>query len=209
MSSYYCAYTEIKLDDKWQCINQYLPVVDKETGETKWKMIPTEESGSRSYFGETFEKIHELGTWTRPDDLSDTLEKEFPKPQKKEDEPDYLQDYYDGLCHAVLLEDMVRAMPEGNHKQFCGIYHKNDIRAFETHEIEDLYERDVDPEDYAKMAPEMREKLYQYYEWDDPMNWQPYFRDIIKNAYRQINEWEEATGNWFTHPQARIVCFMF
>ena len=68
MSTSYFLYTEAYIDDKWVCIN---PGFDKE-GERRLAM--TYESGSRSYFGQTADKIEEIGGRLRFEGLSAELQ---------------------------------------------------------------------------------------------------------------------------------------
>ena len=58
MSTSYYMYTEVNIDGKWTCINNR--IIDVERNEEL--MSETYYSGSRSYFGETADKIRDIGT---------------------------------------------------------------------------------------------------------------------------------------------------
>ena len=68
MSTSYFLYTEAYIDDKWVCIN---PGFDMDG---KRRLAMTYESGSRSYFGQSADKIEEIGGRLRFDDLSAELQ---------------------------------------------------------------------------------------------------------------------------------------
>ena len=71
MSTSYFLYTEAYIDNKWVCIN---PGFDKEG---KRRLAMTYESGSRSYFGQTADKIEEIGERLRFEDLSAELQARY------------------------------------------------------------------------------------------------------------------------------------
>ena len=68
MSTSYFLYTETYIDGRWVCIN---PTFEKD-GNRRFAM--TYESGSRSYFGQTADKIEEIGETLRFEDLSAELQ---------------------------------------------------------------------------------------------------------------------------------------
>ena len=71
MSTSYFLYTEAYIDNKWVCIN---PTFEKEG---KQRLAMTYESGSRSYFGQTADKIEEIGGRLRFDNLSTELQARY------------------------------------------------------------------------------------------------------------------------------------
>lgn len=203
MGDTYLVYTEIKRDNKWQCIDPYLPKTDKDTGKiTEMRLLTTYENGSRSYFSSTYDKVQELGTM-RPNDLSDVLQKLFPR---HHEEDSTWQRYYDESCYVVPLQTLISALPPKDKYQYHGVYHKDAIYAFEHGEIDELYDS-IDPEEYKELPEEMR-KCYQYYEWNDSMDWPYHFRLIIDRANIRIHDWKEFTYE-FEEPEVRLVFYRF
>lgn len=203
MSNSYYVYTEVKTDKGWECVDPYLPK------DGKWILTETYQSCSRSYFGETFDTLRELGT-VDPQDLSEAVLKDHPAPSKEEedsifDESNYLRNNR----LAVPLQAIRRKLPDNNQKQHCGFYHKDRIFEFENGEREDLFECEVKPEDYAKFPPEIKNGLYVYYEWDEPWDWPVHFREILDEADRRISVWKELHHLWFEEVEARIVAFCY
>ena len=207
MSNSYFVYTEIYIDGEWHCVNQYLPRKNKKTGETEYRLIPTYESGSRSYFGNTFDKIREIGNG-KPNNISPEILAEHPEREKLH-EDDIFGDYYDQMTASVSLSTLSGHLPDSNRKQHCGVYHKDRIFEFETGDRDDLYECEIDPEEYAKYPPELRDKVYQYYEWDDPMDWPRYFRIIRDKSNELINTYLDFNQKWFVDYEARILVYCY
>ena len=203
MGDTYLVYTEIKRDGKWQCIDPYLPKTDKNTGETKMHLLTTYENGSRSCFSSTYDKIQELG-YIRPGDLSDTLKELFPVRHKED--PTW-QHYYEETCFAISLQTLKNALPPKGIYQYHGVYHKNAIYAFEHGETDELYDA-VDPEEYKEWPEEIR-KCYQYYEWNDSMDWPYHFKIIIERANIRIYDWKEFNYEFDDPEEVRLVFYRF
>ena len=202
MSSLYLVYTEIKKDGIWHAADQYLQTKDK-----NWSLVETYANWSRTSFGNAFEKMTELGT-VNPSDLSDAVRQKHPLRDRKEVE-DLEYDWLIRNRVSIPLQTMQDALPGNGRKQHSGFYHKDRIAEFESGEIDDLFEQDIAPDVYAKMAPEMRLSLYSYYEWDEPWGWQEKFRILIKLATSRAEAWKEFNGYWEKNFETRIVCFCF
>ncbi len=71
MSTSYFLYTEAYIDGRWVCIN---PAFEKEG---KRRLAMTYECGSRSYFGQTADKIEEIGGRLRFEDMSAKLQAHY------------------------------------------------------------------------------------------------------------------------------------
>lgn len=203
MGDTYLVYTEIKRGNKWQCIDPYLPKLNKETGEKEMRLLTTYENGSRSCFSSTYDKLRELG-YIKPDDLSDTLQTLH---QRLHDDDPAWQWYYDEGCIVVSLRNLRNALPDLKQHQHCGVYHKDKIFAFEHGEREDLFEEDVLPAEYIKLPEELR-KCYQYYEWDEPWDWPRYIRILLEKAQGRISDWMNFEFE-LDEPEARLVVYRF
>ena len=134
MSTSYFLYTEAYIDDKWVCIN---PGFDMDG---KRRLAMTYESGSRSYFSQTADKIEEIGGRLRFDDLSAEL-----------------QEYYESCRNdefvrilSAEVDTMRSCMPSGQAHEYHGIVLKDAVFAYESGDVEDLYES-ITPEEYAKL----------------------------------------------------------
>lgn len=202
MGDTYLVYTEIQRGNRWECIDPYLPKLNKNTGQTEMRLLTTYENGSRSYFSSTYDKVRELGRiW--PDDLSETLQKLFPR--RHNEDPSW-QQYYNEACYVVPLQALKDALPPAGIYQYHGVYHKDAIYAFEHDELDELYES-ITSEEYKDLPEEMR-KCYQYYEWNSPWDWPDHFKTIIERANIRIYDWKEFNYE-FDEPEVRLVFYRF
>ena len=194
MSASYYVYTEVKIKDKWKCVNQYLPVKMEGSDKKKWKLIPTYENHSRTYFDATFNELRDVGEG-KPSDISSAI----------------LEDQFLDDCYIISadLKDIEKRLPIGKQKQYCGIYHKNDILQFELFELDDLYGREVNSKEYAKMSQDMRDKCYQYFEWDDPCSWFKHFKTIVERSRYLVGEWLNYNEIYDRDYEIRIICFCY
>ena len=190
MSTSYFLYTEAFIDDKWVCIN---PSFEKEG---KRYLAMTYESGSRSYFSQTADKIEEIGVRLRFEDLSAELQGR------------YKSCWNDELVRILSAEvDTMRGcIPSGQAHEYHGIVLKDSVFAYESGDIEDLY-KSITPEEYAKLD-DIGKQLYQYYEWDDPMGCFVHFKDILQHVHWQIHDWQSVYGDEAIN-KCRVVTLVF
>lgn len=190
MSTSYFLYTEAYIDDKWVCIN---PGFDKE-GERRLAM--TYESGSRSYFGQTADKIEEIGGRLRFEGLSAELQGRYERCRNDE----FVR------ILSAKVDAMRGCLPSGQAHEYHGIVLKDAVFAYESGDIEDLYES-ITPDEYAKLD-DVGKQLYQYYEWDDPMGWFVHFKEILEHVHWQIHDWQNVYGDG-TINKCRVVALVF
>lgn len=172
MSTSYYLYTEVYTDGKWICIN---PAFEKDG---QRHLATTYESESRSYFGQTAEKIENIGGTLRFDEMS--LE---------------LQSFYEDCRNSTDLrilfaeiDTISRCLPSGQAHEWHGIVRKDDVFAYESGDLDDLRYESISPEEYATLD-EMSKQVYQYYEWDDPMGWFVHFKEILEHVCWQRYDW--------------------
>ena len=190
MSTSYYLYTEAYIDNEWVCIN---PAFEKDG---KRRIATTYESGSRSYFGQTADKIEEIGCALRFCDMSTELQECFANSRNSE---------YVRILSAEI-DEMKSCLPAEQPHEFHGIVHKNSVFAYESGDIEEIYEP-ITPEEYAQMH-EVGKQLYQYYEWDDPMGWFVNFKEILQHVNWQIRDWQSVFGDE-TINKCRVVALVF
>lgn len=190
MSTSYFLYTEAYIDNKWVCIN---PTFDREG---KSCIAMTYESGSRSYYGQTADKIEEIGSILRFDEMSDELQEYYSK---------YRDNKYVKIL-AVGADSMRGCIPSKQAHERHGIVLKDAVFAYESGDTEDLYES-VTAEEFAKLD-DMSQQLYQYYEWDDPMGWFVHFKEILEHVYWQIYDWQNIYGSE-VYDKCRVVVLVF
>lgn len=178
MSTSYYLYAVQEKDKKLVCINPVFRHDDKTT------LTRTFESWSRSYFGQTAQKLQEIGWDMKYDDLPDALKAEFPK---------HVDDDYMSIVK-IALDDVRKCIPRNQKHEFHGIVSKNSVFAYESGDIEELYEEDISLSEFAKMDDMFKQK-YQYYEWDDPFGWFKDFKDILEHVDWQIYDWESDYNN--------------
>ena len=168
MGTSYFLYTEGLIQDKWVCLNYYLPVGDT------YQITETYYNGSRTYFSAAYEKLCEIGQTANPDNLSPYLRDKA----KKE---------YWGSVHVIDIESMQRCLPKSQQYELHGYVLKSQIFQIETDESEEIYEW-LSPDEYASLSHEMQ-KCYQYYEWNDEMGWYRYFRLLLERVQWQKEDW--------------------
>ncbi len=190
MSTSYYLYTEAYVGDKWICIN---PGFDKDG---KRRIATTYENGSRTYFGQTADKIEEIGGVLRFDEMSAELQLLF------ED----CRDSRDVRILTANVNSMRVCMRSGQTHEHHGIVLKDSVFEYESGDIEDLYES-ISAEEYAQLD-EVSKQLYQYYEWDDPMGWFVYFKEILEHVHWQIHDWQSVYGDG-TINKCRVVVLVF
>jgi len=190
MSTSYFLYTEAYIEEKWVCIN---PSFERDG---KRHLAMTYESGSRSYFGQTANKIAELGGSLRFENLSAALQARYESCRNTE------------LVRILSAEvDAMRGcMPSGQAHERHGSVLKDAVLAYESGDIEDLYES-ITAEEYAKLD-DVSKQLYQYYEWDDPMGWFVHFKEILEHVQWQIHDWQNVHGDEMSD-KYRVVVLVF
>ena len=189
MSSSYYIYTEMKINDKWVAINGLIPHFDwhsdehKYSEEYKYTLSETYQNGSRSYFGRTYEKLQEIGNSGKFTDMSQELQKVYS--EAVEDEKNGVEHWY----YPIYIDfNIFRAYTKTNSYDRHGIIHKDDMFAWDSGDAEDLYP--LPHRKYAELSDEEK-KQYAYYEWDDPWEWHGHFKEIMKNAMRDINAFKD------------------
>lgn len=128
MSISYHMYTEVNIDGKWTCINNKVTDIEK----NKKIISETYYSGSRTYFGETADKINDIGYPLKYDDLSDEVKNIF---ESYGEHPEYFRGF------AVSDKEMRACFPEDKSlKEFRGYIPKDMFFNFQTGELDHLYE---------------------------------------------------------------------
>ena len=191
MATSYFIYTEMKQNGVWHCINSRMK--DVKTGKDFLTM--TYESGSRTYFGETADKIQELGISLAYDGLSPELQGKFHSGKDI------------GMnMTAIDYNTFLSVIPNGKLHEFQGYVRKSTIAQFELGEIEDIFEW-CDYEEYEKMS-DKKKQFYQYYEWNDPAGWYSHFLEIREHVHWQLAEWDSVNYGE-EYEKLRLVLFIF
>lgn len=175
MSTYYYLYTEIKINNKWHCINNKIQDIDK----GKYELSTTYYSGSYSYFRETYDKLESIGNPIDKNELSEELKEKFGTEKLQ----------YETLPLAVSWENIKACIPPGRTNEYHGYVHKDIISSYLIKEQEDIYDC-ISIEEYKKLDSE-EQLLYDYFEWDDSQGWFKYFKMIIEHVRWQLFEWED------------------
>ena len=173
MGTYYRVFAEAKINGVWTCINGYLP----RQKDGKWSLSCVYESASRSYFGNTANKLEELGHRIHYSEMSVALQ-------------EHLSAYADSeyVCiYATPFSAVMGSLPHGQEHEYHGFAAKDDIFKYESGDIEDLYEA-ISGAEYSKLD-EKAKRTYQYYEWDDPMGWYVYLKQIAGHIHWLLNDW--------------------
>ena len=192
MSTNYIIYTEVKHKDKWYCINNKIINVK----ENKAQLSTTYWSGSRSYFGETYNKLESIGKSINKKELSYEL-KEIHGEETDANEI---------LPIAVDYEKMKNCVPADKFFENYGYVNKNIIARYKLGDIDDIYDW-IDIYEYEKLDSKEKQ-MYEYFEWDNSEGWLVYFKEIIEHVKWQIMEWEDINiGNDID--KIRLIVFLF
>lgn len=208
MGNSYFLFTEVKKDDRWQCINAYHKVGDK------LKLAMTLESGSRSSFSECWNKLREQSENImsfHTGFFSDSKEDAGKNAAllAKSNLSDTLVEYF---CKSVPMELLIvsessvrSVMPQGFRHEHRGYYRKDDVFLFESGEIDELYTPD---ELEGVAAKDIDMNVYQFYEWDSPWGWYRYFKDILEHIRWQKKTWSDVQY-LDTEMETRIVAAIY
>ena len=175
MSTYYNIHTEVRADGVWHCVDPLILHLKTDRREQQYELVPTCENGSRSYFGQAADKLESLADRFCFDDLSEELKAYFMKWQLP---PEKIPNAVSGCAYNIPVDKIRAVVQSVKGKTRHGLAHKDSVIAFESGEADDVYNL-IDPEDYSKLDEEAK-KVYQYYEWDDPMEWVYQFRRLMK-----------------------------
>ena len=186
MSTEYVMYTEVMVDGKWICVCPKIMDLEHQ----KELLIPTWESGSYSYFGETYYKLSELGRIVLYDDLSDELKEVFHSIYHRDINgvETYVMDAYQNFpiqCNVSFIDGI---LPKENEYECHAYVHKDILFELEHGDLDDI-PISISPEEYNELDVEGRQ-AYQYHEWDDPMNWVWHFKRIAPRIHQQITDWQ-------------------
>jgi hypothetical protein len=192
MGADYYVYTEVKRKDgAWHALNgQYFNEAANrhEITQTYW-------NGSRTYFSRTYNKLREIGDVIKPSELS-------PEVIAKED---WVSDDEGDRVVIVSLRDLRKAIPNTTRRQCCGYVHKRNLWEHEAEGVEiDEY---MCAEDYNELS-DAEKKEYEFYEWDDPMDWYVHLKDILEIVEFQVSEYMSVNHMWNEPPEIRIVCLV-
>ena len=199
MGSTYLIYTEMKIDGEWHCIDGWLKYKTSKDTESKMHLATMYENGLRSSFGNTYEKLCEIGNMRLFSDLS---------PEIQEAHPDlkfyhvWLEEEPDEEARYVVVDGDVFDATVPNGFQYHGVYHKDNIRAFKDGDIGELWEEDdVDLKNLSKLEL----KCYEYFEWDSVYDWHYWFKYLAKLKDYTVGKY---LSNDFFHmdvPDVRLV----
>lgn len=174
MSTYYFLYTEAVVDGKRICLDGHI----KDLERNKLRLSMTYENGSRSYFGEAADEFRRYGYVLKMTDLSDELKEEFPSL--------LMEDNYTTII-GVDWSLFKSVTPADDEYQLHGWVRKDDLHMFK-HDEDMEYIEFVEPEELRNMSPEEK-KLIEYYEYDDSMSWEKYFKIIRSAVGETISRW--------------------
>jgi hypothetical protein len=183
----YYLYTEVKQDDGWHVLNGRYYNVSK----NRLEMAETYYSGSRTYFSRTYDKLRDIGTIIKTNELSpEVLEKE-----------DWLDE--NDRVVSVSINELRQSIPKTSRHQCCGYVHKSQIWNYEIENGEiDEY---LSAEEYDELS-DAEKNEYEFYEWNDPMDWYLHFKEIVSIVNFQIGEYMRVNHLWHEPTNIRLIC---
>ena len=206
MSSTYFLYLEAKvkegnLPERWKCINGFYKTIPYGKTEEVLRLSHLTVNGSRTYFGNAYEKLSEIGTMTPFTELSKEVREEHP-------ELEYVFDFNTGKRTdeienyvTIPLQVFEATVPKGF--SIHGVYHKDAIAAFENGEMEELLE---DENARLKKMDQLEKQCYAYKEWDSPFGWEIRFKELAERIKNTKTQYMNDTWDFDEH-EMRIVAF--
>lgn len=188
MSTYYNFYTEAKIGDTWYCIDPRFLRLERGSTPMTYRIHNTYWNGSRSYFGEAYDRLEEVSHSIKLEDTS--AEFRMLKILDWQGDDGEVAKYYDQVLRVLPFQKLRELYEESKTYENYGIYSVGDIAKYEQGVIEDLYDREIDPEKYSSLVDDAR-KMYKYYEWNYPMSWQANIPKLMERVVARINEFED------------------
>lgn len=202
MSTYYNFYTEAKVGDTWYCIDPRVLQLECGDKPMTYRLNYTYWNGSRSYFGEAYDKLEEISSNIRFEDASAEFHVHKILDWRGDDKD--VAPYYDGVLRVIPYHRLRELYEASKTPENCGLYKRTDIVRYEDGLLEDLYELEIDPEKYSGLAEEAR-RIYQYYEWNDHMSWRFQIPILYKLVAARIREFEDV--NSFECDDVRVLMY--
>lgn len=203
MSASYFIYTEVKINDEWHCINGLMPKFKYNWGnhkyenEYEYELAETYYNGSRSYFGEAYNKLRDIGYGGKFIEMSKELQPLYASSIEDEKEG------VDSWWHPIFIDyDCFKKYVNPDKFDSHGLVHKNTLFAWENGDAEELWA--VDHEELAELTEEEK-RAYVYYEWDNPWDWHYYFKIINRYVESQLNAFCDLNGMFNDDYQVRLV----
>lgn len=215
MSTYYNFYTEGRINGEWHCIDPVGIRVTPHDNQIAQKLYQTYWNGSRSYFGDAYNKLMEYAWHIRFSDASQEFQKSIldsilgsysvkSDPESYDMTKNEAVEYFDNNLLAISLSSLSSIVPQQGEHELHGVYHKNVIAAFKRGDIEDLYDAEMSPAEYAALEGDMR-KVYEYFEWDDPMSWRIGITRLYAKVRSRLDDF--ASENFFEPDDVRIIMY--
>ena len=170
MGTWYDIYTIADIKGKKRCLDCYVMDIKK----NELHLYPTYSNGSRSYFGEAFEKLEEIGRFIFVNEIPEEILKIYT--HITEDEQYYYKPF------VVNLSTLSSNIPD--RYEHTVIAHKDDIFKYEYDGMEWI--EGISPAEYSQLD-ETAKKLYEIYQYDDDMGWLKYFKILREKANGVIN----------------------
>lgn len=202
MSTYYNFYTEANVNGTWYCIDPRVLQLERGDRAMSYVINNTYWNGSRSYFSEAYDKLEEIASRIKLEDTS--AEFRMHKILNWNGDDSKIAPYYDQILYAIPYRRLCELYERSKRPENCGLYKKSDIALYEDGTLEDLYEREIDPEKYSALVDEAR-RIYQYYEWSDPMSWRFQIPILYKLVEARIREFEDV--NFLECDDVRILMY--
>jgi len=202
MSTYYYIYTEVNINGKWICIDGMVPEIKRNSSNSifnenkiEYKIEETYWNGSRSYFGEAYDKLYLWGKQIGFKNLSQELKDRWKSRLESELEKKY--------CEPALVVNYKYIDKNIDYSKFdfhC-VMHKDRIFKFESGDIEEMWPQE---NDFSKVS-DIEKQEYQYYEWDDPMGWNHALKDVKRCVEHEISRFRSRNDIWDDTFEYRVV----
>ena len=190
MGTTYTLFTEIKVDNRWICIN----------GEVKRMrpiehpvMVPTLRTDAKLAFAKAYRELSEDGYPLTADEVSENLRTGASNWLHLESCIEFAVDY-----------DKIRKLRVRSGKEHCAFALRSEIADYENGESDDIWDF-VSVAEYKRMDDELK-KAYQYYEWNDQSGVYRYYEEIGVAVDSQLAGWR-TVNQGSTIEDIRVVVF--
>lgn len=190
MGTTYTLFTEIKVDNRWICINGEVRRMQPIEHPV---MVPTLRTDAKLSFAKAYRELQEDGYAITVDELSDNLRAGVTNWLNPENSIEFAVDY-----------DKIRQMRVRSGKEHCAFALRSEIANYENGESDDIWDF-VSVAEYKRMDDELK-KAYQYYEWNDLSGVYRYYEEIGVAVDMQLAGWY-AVNCGSTIEDIRIIVF--
>ena len=171
MGADYYFYLEVKINDRWVLTNKKVRARARDNVKGS-VVIPSYWCGSRTYFGEAWDKLRDIGGAINVGGISKDLRIYLQKV--------YMNDFRSVEIISVPFSEIKKELGDKKYDR-VGFVKKSDLLS-----EEEIFEW-LQVEEYEELDSEVK-KAYEYHEWVDPYGWLRFFKMLVEHLEPDIDE---------------------